>query len=107
MYPGKVRTPFSLYERKFPGRPSVWYVKFWDESSRKYRKARSTGVEAVGKRRRRADAEAFLGQFFGNCQTCLLISGSDVYTEFVRGLLEQHGNQYPPIVTPVLTIHFA
>ncbi|MEI8093056.1 MAG: site-specific integrase [Spirochaetales bacterium] len=63
MYPGKVRTPFSLYERKFSGRPSVWYVRFWDESTGKYRKARSTGIQLIGKRLRRADAEAVAREF--------------------------------------------
>jgi integrase len=48
--------PYSLYKKRV-GTRQYWYVRFWDERTRKYSVHRSTGIEAGGKKERRGDAE--------------------------------------------------
>jgi integrase len=57
MLPRKLRSPFSLYKKTTPTGIVVWYARFWDAVSEKYAVTRSTGVEALGKRERRAEAD--------------------------------------------------
>jgi integrase len=47
---------YSLY-RKRVGTRDYWYVRYWDDRQKRYATHRSTGVEAAGKRGRRAEAE--------------------------------------------------
>ncbi|MDR1445497.1 MAG: site-specific integrase [Treponema sp.] len=56
MRPKKTRKPFTLYLKKTQA-GLVWYARFWDETSRRYAVARSTGIPAEGKRQRRYEAE--------------------------------------------------
>jgi integrase len=56
MRPKKTRKPFTLFLKDIQVGP-VWYVRFWDESSRKYALTRSTGIPAEGKKLRRYEAE--------------------------------------------------
>jgi hypothetical protein len=56
MRPNKTRKPFTLYMKETKTGP-VWYVRFWDENSRRYAITRSTGIPVEGKWLRRYDAE--------------------------------------------------
>jgi hypothetical protein len=56
MRPKKVRKPFTLYQKETQT-GLVWYTRFWDETTRRYAVARSTGVPVGGKRQRRYEAE--------------------------------------------------
>ena len=48
---------YSLYKKKV-GERLYWYVRFWDERSKKYSANRATGIEVAGKKERKAEAEA-------------------------------------------------
>jgi len=56
MRPLKTRKPFTLYKKETKS-GVVWYVRFWDETLRRYAVARSTGIYAEGKKQRRYEAE--------------------------------------------------
>ncbi|MDR1047377.1 MAG: site-specific integrase [Treponema sp.] len=45
-----------MYQKETRAGP-VWYVRFWNETARRYAVTRSTGVPAEGKRQRRYEAE--------------------------------------------------
>jgi integrase len=47
---------YSLYKKRV-GTRDYWYVRYWDEREKRYAAHRSTGVEATGKKSRRAEAE--------------------------------------------------
>jgi integrase len=47
---------YSLYKKRI-GTRDYWYVRYWDEREKRYSVHRSTGIEAAGKKGRRADAE--------------------------------------------------
>jgi hypothetical protein len=47
---------YSLYKKTI-GNRQYWYVRYWDEYQKRYAVHRSTGVEAVGKKERRSEAE--------------------------------------------------
>jgi integrase len=47
---------YSLYKKRI-GTRDYWYVRYWDEREKRYAVHRSTGIEASGKKGRRADAE--------------------------------------------------
>jgi integrase len=49
--------PYSLYRKK-TGERYYWYVRFWDERTKKYSANRATGIEVTGKKERKAEAEA-------------------------------------------------
>jgi integrase len=52
----KKHAHYSLY-RKLVGTRNYWYVRYWDERKKLYTVHRSTGIEALGKKGRRAEAE--------------------------------------------------
>jgi integrase len=52
----KKHAHYSLY-RKRVGTRDYWYVRYWDEREKRYSVHRSTGIEAAGKKGRRAEAE--------------------------------------------------
>ena len=56
MRPSKNRKPFTLYKKETKS-GIVWYARFWDEASRRYAVARSTGIHVEGKRQRHYEAE--------------------------------------------------
>jgi integrase len=56
MRPLKPRKFFTLYRKQTKAGP-VWYVRFWDENTRRYAVTRSTGIPAAGKKQRRYEAE--------------------------------------------------
>jgi integrase len=56
MRPKKAHKPFTLYQKETQAGP-VWYVRFWDETARRYAVTRSTGVPVEGKKQRRYEAE--------------------------------------------------
>jgi cation transport regulator ChaC len=47
---------FTLYQKETKV-GLVWYVRFWDETARRYAFTRSTGVFVEGKKQRRYEAE--------------------------------------------------
>jgi integrase len=47
---------YSLYKKRI-GTRDYWYVRYWDEREKRYAVHRSTGIEASGKKGRRAEAE--------------------------------------------------
>jgi integrase len=47
---------YSLYKKRI-GTRDYWYVRYWDEHQKRYAAHRATGVEASGKKERRAEAE--------------------------------------------------
>jgi integrase len=47
---------YSLYKKRI-GTRDYWYVRYWDEREKRYTVHRATGVEASGKKERRAEAE--------------------------------------------------
>ena len=47
---------YSLYKKRV-GTRDYWYVRYWDEREKRYSAHRSTGIEAAGKKGRRAEAE--------------------------------------------------
>jgi len=51
-----MRRPFTLYKEKTQS-GTVWYARFWDETSQRYKHSRSTGVLVEGKKERRFEAE--------------------------------------------------
>lgn len=51
-----MRRPFTLYKENTKS-GIVWYARFWDETARKYKHSRSTGVLVEGKKERRYEAE--------------------------------------------------
>jgi len=54
--PKKKHNQYVLFRKQTPaGR--VWYVKFWDNVSRRYSSVKSTGIPVEGKRERRREAE--------------------------------------------------
>jgi hypothetical protein len=61
-----MRRPFCLYKDK-ASTGLTWHIKFWDESSQRYRHPHSLRVLVVGKKERRREAEekalAFYGEF--------------------------------------------
>lgn len=52
----KNHKPFSLYQKETKT-GAVWYVRFWDETAKRYAVTRSTGVLVEGKKQRRYEAE--------------------------------------------------
>ncbi|MDR1252125.1 MAG: site-specific integrase, partial [Treponema sp.] len=56
MRPKKAHKPFTLYRKETQTGP-VWYVRFWNETARRYAVTRSTGVPVEGKRQHRYEAE--------------------------------------------------
>ena len=51
-----MRRPFTLYKEKTMS-GVIWYARFWDEKSQKYKHSRSTGIPVEGKKERRFEAE--------------------------------------------------
>jgi integrase len=47
---------YSLYKKRI-GTRDYWYVRYWNEREKRYSAHRSTGVEAAGKKGRRAEAD--------------------------------------------------
>jgi integrase len=47
---------YSLYKKRI-GTHGYWYVRYWNEREKRYSVHRATGVEASGKKERRAEAE--------------------------------------------------
>jgi integrase len=47
---------FSLYKKRI-GTRDYWYARYWNEREKRYSAHRATGVEAAGKKERRAEAE--------------------------------------------------
>jgi integrase len=47
---------YSLYKKRI-GTRDYWYVRYWDEREKRYTVHRATGIEAAGKKGRRAEAE--------------------------------------------------
>lgn len=47
---------YSLYKKRI-GTRDYWYVRYWDDREKRYAVHRSTGIEAAGKKGRRAEAE--------------------------------------------------
>ena len=56
-----MREPFSLY-KKNTGKGLIWYVRFWDEKSKKYALARSTGIFVDGKKKQKREVEQIAKQ---------------------------------------------
>ena len=56
MRPLKPHAPYCIY-RKQTKTGYFWYVRFWDETSRKYARIRSTGIPVKGRGGGRHDAE--------------------------------------------------
>jgi integrase len=51
-----MRRPFTLYKEKTKS-GIVWYARFWDEETQKYKHSRSTGIIVEGKKERHYEAE--------------------------------------------------
>jgi hypothetical protein len=51
-----MRRPFTLYKEPTKS-GTIWYARFWDETSQRYKHSRSTGVLVEGKKERRFEAE--------------------------------------------------
>jgi integrase len=56
MRPLKLHTPYCIYHKKTKT-GYFWYVRYWDETSRKYAYIRSTGIPVKGRGGGRHDAE--------------------------------------------------
>jgi hypothetical protein len=56
MRPLKSHAPYCVYRKKTKA-GYFWYVRFWDETSRKYTHIRSTGIPVKGRGEGRHDAE--------------------------------------------------
>ena len=56
MYPLKTRKPFTLF-KKMTQSGLIWYVRFWNETVKRYSITRSTRIIAEGKKERRYEAE--------------------------------------------------
>ena len=67
MRPNKNRKPFTLYKKETQTGP-VWYVRFWDETTRRYAVTRSTGIPVEGKKQRRYEAEQAAREMLPNIQ---------------------------------------
>ncbi|MCX7026727.1 MAG: hypothetical protein NT061_04380, partial [Spirochaetes bacterium] len=52
----KKHVSFGIYKHSNKDGPSVWFVRFWDETTRHYAMTRSTGVLVEGKREHRDEA---------------------------------------------------
>jgi integrase len=70
------RARYSLYKKRIGDR-DWWYARYWDEHQKRYAAHRATGVEAIGKKGRRAEAEqAALEMFpeicFNSCRVTML-----------------------------------
>jgi integrase len=50
------RSPFTLYKKPSRSGSPVWYARFWDAKAARWGSTRSTGIEAEGKRERKAEA---------------------------------------------------
>lgn len=50
------RKPFSLFKKPTQGGAPIWYARFWDAEAQRYAVTRSTQIEAIGKRERKAEA---------------------------------------------------
>jgi hypothetical protein len=56
MRPLKPHAPYCVYRKKIKT-GYFWYIRFWDETSRKYAYIRSTGIPVKGQGGGRHDAE--------------------------------------------------
>jgi hypothetical protein len=56
MRPLKPHAPYCIYRKKTKA-GYFWYVRYWDEASRKYARIRATGVPVKGRGGGRHDAE--------------------------------------------------
>ncbi|MDR2158540.1 MAG: hypothetical protein LBP23_00560, partial [Treponema sp.] len=52
----KARAPYCVYRKQTKAR-YFWYVRYWDETSRRYASIRSTGIPVKGQGGGRHDAE--------------------------------------------------
>jgi integrase len=52
----KKHAHYSLYKKRI-GTRDYWYVRYWNEREKRYTVHRATGIEAAGKKERRAEAE--------------------------------------------------
>jgi integrase len=52
----KKHAHYSLYKKRV-GTRDYWYARYWDEREKRYAACRATGIEAAGKKERRAEAE--------------------------------------------------
>ena len=69
MRPSKEHAPYSLYKKQTrSGR--FWYVRFWDENTKKYTVVRSTGIQVEGKRERRREADDMARILYEELQQC-------------------------------------
>jgi integrase len=76
---------YSLYKKRI-GTRDYWYVRYWDEREKRYTAHRATGIEAAGKKGRRAEADKIaLEMLPGICFNTSDMTMLQYITKFWRG----------------------